>query len=78
MFGQLSAPHGNKYIPTPEAATIILNFFIYNNFQDFNTWQQLARTRIEYEYFENSKAAHVCKVVLKWDDRTFPTFIESA
>jgi mannose-1-phosphate guanylyltransferase len=75
IFTQLSSTIPNKYIPTPEAASIILNFFIYNNFQDFNTWQQIARTKIDYDYFENSKGSHVCKVVLKWDDRTFPTFI---
>jgi hypothetical protein len=77
IFAQLSSAP-NKYIPTPEAAGIILNFFVYNNFQDFNTWQQVARTKLEYDYFENSKAAHVCKVVLRWEDRTLPTFMESA
>lgn len=77
IFSQL-APSSSKYIPSPEAATIILNFFVYNNFQDFNTWQQIAKTKIEYDYFENSKATHICKVILKWDDRTLPTFMESA
>lgn len=78
IFAQLVSPVTSKYIPTPESASIILNFFVYNNFQDFNTWQQIARTKIDYDYFENSKGAHVCKVVLKWEERTFPTFIESA
>jgi hypothetical protein len=51
IFSQLSSSTPNKYIPTPEAAAIILNYFIYNNFQDFNTWQQIAKTKVEYDYF---------------------------
>lgn len=78
IFGQLCSSTACKYVPTPEAASVILNFFVCNSFQDFNTWQQVARTKAEFDYFENSKAAHVCRVVLRWDDRTLPTFIESA
>lgn len=40
----------HKYIPSPEIAEIILAYFVYNNFQDFNTWQQIAKTKVEYDY----------------------------
>jgi hypothetical protein len=51
IFSALASQTVNKYIPTPEAANIILNYFVYNNFQDFNTWQQIAKTKVEYDYF---------------------------
>jgi len=41
-----------KYLPTPEAHKLILNYFRYNNFQDFNSWQQIAKTKLDYEYAE--------------------------
>ena len=41
-----------KYLPTPEAHQLILNYFRYNNFQDFNTWQQIAKTKLDYDYTE--------------------------
>lgn len=50
IFNQLPSATSKKYIPTPESAELILNYFIYNNFQDFNTWQQIARSKVEYEY----------------------------
>lgn len=44
-------PQTHKYVPTSEGAALILNYFVYNNFQDFNTWQQIARTKVEYDYY---------------------------
>ena len=38
----------NRYLPSPETKELILNYFKYNNFQDFNTWQQIARARVDY------------------------------
>lgn len=62
----------HKFVPTPSQAELILAFFVFNNFQvsifwgqDFNTWQQIARTRIEYDYIEGERS-FVCKISLKW------------
>jgi hypothetical protein len=50
-FNTLVNPHiTNKYIPSPETAEMILAYFVYNNFQDFNTWQQIAKSKVEYDY----------------------------
>ena len=43
---------GSSFIPTPENKELIINYFKYNNFQDFNTWQQIAKTKLEYTYIE--------------------------
>lgn len=61
----------SKYVPSPQTKELILNYFKYNNFQDFNTWQQIARARIEYEYQEAPKR-FVCTITLRWDDRVTP------
>jgi hypothetical protein len=44
--------NNKKYIPTPEEANIIINYFLHNNFQvhshllqDFNTWQQISKSK---------------------------------
>ena len=43
-----------KYVPSPEEANIILNYFLHNNFQvknqpiqDFNTWQQISKSKCD-------------------------------
>ena len=61
----------NKYLPAPEHKQLIVNYFKYNNFQDFNTWQQIARAKLDYQYLEKEKY-FFCKVKLKWDDRNIP------
>jgi hypothetical protein len=66
IFNQLPSATSKKYIPSPESAELILNYFIYNNFQDFNTWQQIAKTKVEYEYSETNKSVFGCRVTLKW------------
>jgi hypothetical protein len=66
IFNQLPSATSKKYIPSPESAELILNYFIYNNFQDFNTWQQIAKTKVEYEYSETNKSLFGCRVTLKW------------
>ena len=38
----------NKYLPSTQAKQRIASYFKYNNFQDFNTWQQIARAKLEY------------------------------
>ena len=65
---QGSIPSFWKYLPSPEVRALILNYFKYNNFQDFNTWQQIARTKLEQEYQDKEKA-FLCKLKLKWDDK---------
>ena len=54
-----------KYIPTPQAAVIILDYFRYNNFQDFNTWQQLSRTKVDFIFQEKGNQTQ-CTATLKW------------
>ena len=78
IFNQLPSATSKKYIPTPQAAQLILNYFIYNNFQDFNTWQQIAKTKVEYEYSETNKGSFGCRVTLKWEDRTLSTIIQAS
>jgi hypothetical protein len=61
----------SKYVPSAENKELILNYFKYNNFQDFNTWQQIARTKLDYDYQELPKQ-YTCTLTLKWDDRVTP------
>ena len=67
----------DKYVPTPQAAAIILDYFRYNNFQDFNTWQQLSRTKVDYLFTEKASRT-VCTATLKWDDRRLPSISTQA
>jgi len=75
--GLINSQVPSKFIPSSEAASHIHAYFVYNNFQDFNTWQQIAKTKVEYDYAENQKGIFLCKVTLKWEDRLLPTIIEN-
>jgi hypothetical protein len=63
-----------RQLPSPHFRNVVLNYFKYNNFQDFNTWQQIAKTKLEYQYQEHSKGVH-CALTLKWDDKATPPLI---
>lgn len=71
--GLLSAVYtpASKYVPSPQSKQLILNYFKYNNFQDFNTWQQIAKAKIDYEYEELAKM-FTCSLTLRWEDRITP------
>ena len=60
-----------KYMPSPEDKIFILNYFRYNSFQDFNTWQQIAKTKLDYQYQQKGKKI-ICNLFLKWEDKITP------